>query len=265
MAVTGIKRYGNLTRNISNWGEYVFHKGKRKQRPLKFSTKPNKINFEVPAAVYHVFKEIFMEDFYKIRSLVKKLPAEPVIVDIGANAGFFDILILSKNPCAKVYAYEPLPSNVAQVKEAINNNPVLKNALEIFQYGITGLPQQSITLYTEDTTENSVVASVFSAFDSRNTRTISVPAKTLTNVLNENNLMQVDLLKIDCEGSEYDIIYNTAPAILQRCRIMSVETHEIDLEKNNVHSLRPYLESLGYRTTVEPVTEASHYLEAVKN
>ena len=35
------------------------------------------------------FKEIFMEDFYEADKLMKKLPPNPLVIDVGANAGFF--------------------------------------------------------------------------------------------------------------------------------------------------------------------------------
>ena len=109
MPTTGFGRYFNLFNNIKNPGEYLINKSKRHSRPLVFTTRPHQINFEVPESLYHVFKEIFMEDVYDIQQLIRSLPAEPNVIDIGANAGFFEILLLSKINTAKVHAYEPLP------------------------------------------------------------------------------------------------------------------------------------------------------------
>ena len=89
MSVKGFARYARLFKNISNWEEYVFHKDERKKRPLKFITRPYAVKFEVPESLYQVFKEIFMEDFYEADKLMRHLPSNPAVIDVGANDGFF--------------------------------------------------------------------------------------------------------------------------------------------------------------------------------
>jgi FkbM family methyltransferase len=264
MSVQGFARYTHLFKNISNWQEYFFHKGERKKRPLKFITRPNPIQFEVPESLYQVFKEIFMEDFYEADELMGKLPNNPLVIDIGANAGFFNVLLFSKNKNARVLAYEPLPSNIALFKKTIAKNALLKN-IRLSQVAVTGISKDSIDLFTEDTEDNTVVSSVFSDFNKLNQKKITVPAQSLTSIIQQNNFEKIDLLKLDCEGSEYDIIYNTDAAVLKKVNMMVVEVHQIDEDKYNLNSLDQYLRSLGYHTRSMPVQEGSYYLEAIKN
>ena len=122
MSVKGFTRYTRLFKNISNWQEYVFHKGERKKRPLMFVTRPNPVKFDVPESLYQVFKEIFMEDFYNVDKLIQKLPPNPLVIDVGANAGFFNVLLFSKIKNARVLAFEPLPSNIELFKKTIAQN-----------------------------------------------------------------------------------------------------------------------------------------------
>ena len=61
-----------------------------------FVTRPNPVKFDVPESLYQVFKEIFMEDFYNVDKLIQKLPPNPLVIDVGANAGFFNVLLFSK-------------------------------------------------------------------------------------------------------------------------------------------------------------------------
>lgn len=50
------------------------------------------MRFQVPSwALYQVFKEIFISDFYDIDVLLKKLPAPLVVVDSGANASCISV------------------------------------------------------------------------------------------------------------------------------------------------------------------------------
>ena len=264
MAVKGFDRYKQLFKNISNWQEYVFNKGQRKQRSLEFITRPNPIKFQVPESLYQVFKEIFMEDFYEADKLTTDLPENPLIIDIGANAGFFNVLLFSKLKTARVLAYEPLASNIELFKKTIEGNEALKN-IKLIQAAVTGSSTQSIELFTEDTEDNTVVSSVFSEFNKLNKKTITVPAQSLTSIIEQNNFDKIDLLKLDCEGSEYDIIYNTDSTILRKVNMMVIEVHEIDKERNNLKSLDQYLASIGYKTRFMPVQEGSHYMEVLKN
>lgn len=263
MSVRGLARYQKLIKNISNWKEYIFHKGERKRRSLKFTTRPNPIHFEVPESIYPIFKEIFMEDVYNADNLISKLPTSPVIIDIGANAGFFNVLLFSKLKNARVLAYEPLPSNISRFRKTIEQNN-LSEKIQLEQVAVTGIPIAMLELFTEKTTDNSVIASVFSDFDERNTQKLEVPAKSLTAIINENNLDHVDLMKLDCEGSEYDILYNTPVTILNRINMIIVEVHEIDDNKNNLDSLTAFLQSCGYKTSSQMINKTNYILEGVK-
>jgi FkbM family methyltransferase len=262
MSVSGYKRYIKLFKNVQNPFEYIFNRGKRKIRHLQFITRPNSIQFEVPGTLYPVFKEIFMEDVYNISSVEKELPANPIVIDIGANAGFFDILLLSKNINATIYAYEPLPDNVSQLQKLISANPSLQKKFYPHQMAVTGTPKENIELYMEAGTQSSVVASVFANFDSRNSQKIVVKCITLTNIILLNNLLKIDVMKIDCEGSEYDILYNTDYSLICRAKMLLIEVHDLDNDKYNITALNNYLKKIGYITSHHPINNFCHALEA---
>ena len=264
MAVEGINRYFRLWNHISNPGEYVFHKGERRERTLQFTTKPLPIRFQVPETLFQVFKEIFMADVYEINALVSQLPAQPVIIDVGANAGFFAIQLLSKIENATIYAYEPMPANVKTFRSTLNENPRLQQSVRLFQMAVTGQALDKLDLYAEAEEKNQVVASRFAGFNISNTQTITVPCISLTDIIQQNNLPVVDLLKLDCEGSEYDILYHTAPDLVRRINRMVIEVHDLDAAQNNIRAFNQYLQSLGYTTSHQPINSFCHAIEAVR-
>lgn len=264
MAVTGIGRYFRLWKHIANPGEYMFHKAFRYKRNLGFTTKPFPVRFSVPESLYLLFKEIFLADVYEIDELVSTLPKTPVVVDIGANAGFFVIQLLSKVDTVTVYAYEPIPANVQTFRQTIRQNPRLAQCVQLFQMAVTGLPRQTLELFAEADDTSQVVASAIPGFNANNTRTISVPCITLTDIILKNDLQTIDLLKMDCEGSEYDIMYHTDPNLIQRIQKMVVEVHNLDEERNNLKAFDTYIQSLGYTTTYAPINSFCYALEAVR-
>lgn len=263
MAVNGISRYFRLLKHIANPAEYILRKGERHQRDLAFTTRPLPVDFCVSAPLYQVFKELFMADVYEIDALVKTLPKNPIVIDIGANAGFFDIQLLSKID-ATIYAYEPMPANVRALRHTLLQNPRVQQQVRLFQLAVTGRPLDQLDLFAEAEETNQVVASMFAGFNENNTQTITVPCTTLTEIIGTNDLRSIDLLKVDCEGSEYDIIYHTAPELIRRIGRMVIEVHDVDNDQRNIRAFDEYIQSLGYTTTHSPINSFCYALEAVR-
>ena len=243
MVHSSIARYQNLFRHIQNWSVYFTRKFKKGFQPITFTTKGNPLQFVVPSkALYLVFKEIFVTDFYTIDELVKPLPANPVIIDIGANAGYFNIILFAKIKEATVYAYEPIPSNYELFKKNIALNPSLQNKIHLFNKAVTGMPQQYVELFMEEVSDNSVIASVYADFDTQNQHTLKVSAISLQEIINGNQLQRIDLVKVDCEGSEYPIIYQSPNEVWQKIQMLTIEVHNLDEEKRNVNYLQHFLQ-----------------------
>lgn len=264
MPAKGFKRYIELFKHIQNPFEYVIHKNERVKRSLSFTTKPNKITFKVSLPLYQVFKEIFLENVYNIDAVVSQLPQKPVIIDIGANAVFFDVLILSKVKDAKIFAYEPIPRNIQQIKTTLEANAAIKNNVNIYQLAVTGRASDKIDLFIESEDENSVIASIFSDFNKSNANKISVDTITLTDIILKNDLAEIDILKVDCEGSEYDIFYNTDPALIRRAKMILLEVHDLDADQKNIKAMSKFLVDAGYDVTHEPINNFCHAVEAVR-
>jgi FkbM family methyltransferase len=260
-----LARYQNLFSHIQNWSVYFTRKFRKAFQPITFITKGNKLKFLVPSkALYLVFKEIFVTDFYAINKLVAMLPPNPVIIDIGANAGYFNIMLFSKIKEATVYAYEPIPSNYELFKKNISLNPILQNNIHLFNKAVTGTPQDYIELFMEAAADNSVIASVYADFDTQNHHTIKVPAISLEQIINENKLQHIDLIKVDCEGSEYPVIYETAARVWEKINMLTIEVHKLDDKMRNEKFLQNFLQEKGYTVVIEPAHSNCYTLTAIK-
>lgn len=245
-------RYRNLLANISNWREYFAEKKRRGAfEPMEFTTRGNPMRFSVPSkGLYLVFKEIFLTDFYAMRELARSLPADPVVIDVGGNAGYFAMMLMSKVPRARIYAYEPIVANHALYSSNIARNPSLNGRVTVHHAAVTGTPVESVELFAE-AEGSSVTASVFAEFDALNAASVRVPAVSLAQILEQNALTRVDLLKLDCEGSEYPIIYESPKSLWASVQSLFLEVHDLKGEGRNVDALTAYLEGLGYHCSRE--------------
>jgi FkbM family methyltransferase len=83
------------------------------------------------------------------------------------------------------------------------------------------------------------------------------PLRTVSEVIRENNVGAIDLMKIDVEGSELDVIRGIATEDWPKIRQFVVEAHDID---GRVELLKSIFENHGYRTTVGQEDWAVHKL-----
>lgn len=257
--------YLNVIRNIRNWPLFFAKKWSEGHQVLSFLTRGNPMRVEVPDhELFQVFKEIFASDFYGIDALLRKLPRNPIILDIGANVGYFELLLFSRLAAVTVYAYEPVPSNCALFERHMALNPSLSDRIHLVKKAVTGTPRETLELFLETDAANSVIASVYDDFDRQNRFRLKVPAISLQQILQEPQFERVDLLKLDCEGSEYPVIYETPSDCWRKINLLTMEVHDLDREHRNVGYLSGFLEGLGYHVTSEPVQANCHTLEAAR-
>jgi len=140
-----------------------------------------------------------------------QIPWNPkVVVDIGAHIGGTSILAARLG--AKVYAYEPEKENFKLLKENIKLNN-LENKIDCFQKGV-GIPGKR-KLYLDP--KNSGNATL----ESSNNRTQEVEIITIQHVFKD--IPYCDLLKIDCEGAEYEFIKDVP---FEKVKQISMELHK---------------------------------------
>ncbi|MGA2030237.1 MAG: FkbM family methyltransferase, partial [Verrucomicrobiota bacterium] len=168
------------------------------------------------------FKEsVFEEDYIRgfPHDVIHGL-GDLTVVDVGANAGYFSLWWLSRFPGSTVIAVEPMPNNFALLERNKNLNPGKK-----FHVVNCAMRSQSgnVTLNFDQSDSFTTAASALKntgALDE-----ISVKAISLPQLLADFNLSRIDFLKLDCEGSEYDILYHCDQAVLDSIRYISMETH----------------------------------------
>lgn len=252
----------NLRRNIKNWKEYTYNKSERYHRKLKFITKPNSLQFFIEDNSYPIFKEIFVEDFYNIKEVLKKVPQKPLIIDIGANIGLFEVLMLSKRPEANILAYEPFEDNVQLLKNMMDDNPMYSDKVKVFQKAVTDKENEEINLYVKHSEGQSSIASIYEDFDPRNKNVTSVTTTTLPAIMRENEIEALDILKMDCEGAEYPILYSTSKSILKKIKLILIEVHDLDEKQNNYSSLSTFLCSNGFKIKATKTNNGCYYIHA---
>jgi len=241
-------RYYRLFRCFKNWWLYSAYKfGLAKREPLVFESRRG-IIVEVPKRLLQTFKEIFMDEGY-LAGMGKKILSDATIVDIGANAGYFTVFALSKFTRASLFAYEPIPVNYAQLKRHRDLNR--SSNIKCFPVAVAGhCGEIKLSLDASDTftTSATILSNDASAPDS-----VAVRSITLQDVFDYNRIEKCDLLKIDCEGAEYDILYSSSSEVLKRVSQIAMEVHRGEGKDQNIDALDSFLRRQGFATRRRPV------------
>lgn len=190
------------------------------------------------------------------------VPNNSVIIDIGANIGVFSIFSADKSNT--VYSYEPMPGNFRVLEENIKLNK-LENRIFAFNLGIAA-KQEKRKLYLGKSPFHSFLPTERSPFnalysDSQGEREqsfLEVNCISLRDIFDENKISECDILKMDCEGAEYEILYNLPGSYFKRIKEIRMEYHNhLDQHKNNGEYLKSFLENRGF--SVEKFKKGSFY------
>ena len=167
------------------------------------------------------FGQVFLFDEYEVGRL--RLPAAPVVLDVGANVGFFSWRVRAVRPEARVVAFEPQSDNHARLSRLFEAVGIRGEACR----QACGAEPGSATLYLRNSVTHSLQADWHTDLDA-GAGSEEVPVTTLDAECARRGLDAVDLLKIDTEGAE-TLVLRGAGRILRRTRHVVLEYHSPDL------------------------------------
>lgn len=171
------------------------------------------------------------------------------VVDIGAGLGDFTVFAAANCPQGQVFAYEPLASSFELLQENLKLNRLTN--VQAFQQA-TGSETGTMTAASETT--QAVSTRFISGTAETGRPETGVPIVTLAEILDRLPNGRCHLMKIDCEGCEFDLLLNSPPALLARVERLTIETHDGYADKST-SQLAAYLQQQGYqvRRTSNPV------------
>ena len=162
-----------------------------------------------------------------------------VIIDIGAHIGIYSIYTASKSKNIKVYAYEPMPSSFSLLSENAELNKL--DNICAFNLGVTAKNEKR-KLYIAD------ISSDNSLYGNNTMNYIEIECISLEDIFVENEIDQCDILKVDCEGAEYEILFNTPDEYLRKITKICLEYHNQGVnEQYNIKKLKSFLKNQGFR------------------
>lgn len=228
---------------MKNVNEREFQKLFYKSEKCKRYERINNIKFlkytfdipDLPSFVWQ-FKEIFVDEIYKFNSI----NLQPIIFDCGANVGTSCLYFKKLFPNAKIKAFEadPMLASILKsnlTKNGIHDTIVVNKAVWIddkgIQFGSEGADGGSIN-----------------AIDNK----INIDSIRLKDFLEKE--VEIDLLKIDIEGAEYEVLMDCTTS-LTNVKHIFVEYHSWNNSSQKLSEILQVLEKNNFRYYIEDISK----------
>lgn len=219
----------------------------------------------IPIDSYNGVAECFGRHDYKFGGI-----KDCIFIDVGANIGDSALFAATQEHIQKIYAYEPFPKTYNILKQNIELNPQYSSKIEIFNYGWSNQNNELSTSFSDNFTEINSVHKWFydtmfggnNLFDYNNTTKIQIrtSSEILSDIIAQNPNQKI-VLKLDVEGSEYEIIEDlNKSGLLKSVDLIIMEWHYRGYE-----SLTEILEKNGFIWFNHRIMDNVGILRAVRN
>jgi FkbM family methyltransferase len=213
--------------------------------------------------------EIFKRGRY-VRAGFELRPSDTV-VDIGGNIGVFALWAATQVPQGRIVSVEPNPVSFGCLKLNIERNNLGNvTAVQAAVGGDCGTMELIYQPGWEPIAHNAKVSApwfyrqsalarlslrIMAILTNRQThvepvRRIIAPSMSLERIMDDHGVKVVNFLKIDCEGSEFEVLRNIRSAYWSQIERVAIEYHEFGRDRR-VAELVTILERHGFEVEVK--------------
>jgi FkbM family methyltransferase len=194
------------------------------------------------AGALHAALQVFAFDAYAYEWTLED---EPLVVDVGGNIGAFPLWLAESYPNVRGLCFEPDPDAYLFLKRNLALNGT---AIQPRQAAVSDRSGTSV-LFRE--LPGSGVSSLHPDIEERAYRdSVTIDVVGFDELIEEIN-DEVSLMKLDCEGSEFEIVQRTRPSSWRRVRRVVVECHR--LRGHSVNELESRFGELGFQVVKRSV------------
>jgi FkbM family methyltransferase len=191
-----------------------------------------------------IVKETYLDHTYERYGVA--LQPDWTVLDIGAFLGDFAVFAAQRVTRGRIYAFEPVPSSFQLLLQNLELNRIAR--VTAHPCAITGSAgPQTLYVFANHAEQNSLLPSRMAG----QRATVVVEGITLRDAFDMLALDHCDLLKLDCEGAEYAILFGAPPELFSRITHICLEYHDGVTSFSHADLVR-FFERLGFRVRHSP-------------
>lgn len=211
-----------------------------------------KIKIRTNSTDFMAFTHVWIVGEYSKKGF--EIDDNDLIIDVGAHIGLFSLLASQFCKKGKIFSFEPIKENFELLKENVRINGIRN--ISIFNEAVSDISSK-ITLYqNEDEAGHSKFVKTFNS--------VQVNAISIKEFFDNKNIENCNLLKLDCEGSEYEIIESLPTNYFNKLDKIIIEYHLADTKPELLKGLKSKLINLSYNISIKPLFEDIGFLYAKK-
>jgi len=203
-------------------------------------------------------KETFLDRFYEKYGFT--IQPDWKIIDIGAGIGDYTLYAAMTQPNSKVFSFEPYPESFVLMQENLRLNAITN--VQVFDKAI-GAASGELILDMISGEPLQFQSHLMNAVHVK--KSLSVSSLSLADALAGLGLESCDLLKLDCEGAEYTILFGAPQPVLEHIERIVMEYHDNTIQYNH-SDLTRFLNERGFQVEIFPNPVHAHlgYLRALR-
>jgi len=195
----------------------------------------------------------------------ESLSTTSTALDVGAAHGRFAREMARVAKHGSVLAIEPVPSLNARLERMFRSN----TNVSVLPYAVGKENKQTDFWVCDSNVGLSGLATTQAALESGTVQAIKVPVRTVDSIT--TNLANIDLIKIDVEGGEYDVLHGAENTLSKYRPILAFEctwhANEYTASPNDVFELLVRLdyevfEPTGYLRGTQPLSQ-QYFVESI--
>jgi FkbM family methyltransferase len=205
----------NILNNLSDPFESVqgFEGYKIRQVNIKFNNKIFRITLRDYSSDVGILEEIFLQEIYVVPMNYNF--AEGVIMDIGGNIGLSSLYLHAMFPEANIYTFEPFEDNFRILEK---NVCFPGSKIRPYKLAVSDNSNDKFCEFSDNNFN-------FGGIGIKPYGSVIVKCVTLSAFCNTHDINRINIMKIDCEGSEYGILYGLDKSMFDRIDIIVGEFH----------------------------------------
>ena len=142
----------------------------------------------------------------EIEAIIKNIPKDGCFVDIGANQGFYSLMIAKSVPNSRIYAFEPDPYSALKFRKNISLNNL--DNIVLVEKGISDSSRKlKLMINTAGNRGgSSVEISQTQWTGASNDVVVEIECLALSEAIRSFGIKEIDTMKIDIEGHEHSVL-----------------------------------------------------------
>jgi FkbM family methyltransferase len=177
------------------------------------------------------------------------------IIDVGANVGAATLWFARRAPAARLLAIEPNADVFPRLVNNIGHSGLQDRVTPVA--AAIGVRAGLATVVNE---KWSVLTTTRAGVEEGRPAVVQL---TLAELVDSFGVGKINLLKLDCEGAEYDALLSATRALLRQFQAIVAECHPVT--GHHVSELEDHLKDAGFTVQVSEKTGQAGMLSAVRS